>query len=188
MSTGFINEQQAGTARQHGTVASSRISKRWIIKGNKEPAEVKDRAFFKEADRKALAAIMNEDVVTAPRKGRFERLRHKRADEHGQRHRLRQPGDSLNTSFADAEMISGEYVRENILTDDPTCHACPVALKKEFEIHEGKYQVRARESYEYSRRGRWVQLRHRQHGRRRLHDHRLQPLAWIPSRWATSCR
>jgi len=56
--------------------------------------------------------------------------------------------NSLNTSFADAEMISGEYVRENILTDDPTCHACPVACKKEFEIVEGKYRSKG-ESFEY---------------------------------------
>ena len=46
--------------------------------------------------------------------------------------------NSQLTSFGeDAEMISGEYVKEHILVDDPTCHACPVACKKEVEIKEG---------------------------------------------------
>ena len=48
----------------------------------------------------------------------------------------------------DAELLSGEYVRGDILTSDPTCHACPVACKKEFEIADGKYKVKG-ESYEY---------------------------------------
>ena len=38
--------------------------------------------------------------------------------------------------------VSGEYVREHILFDDPTCHACPVACKKAFEVQEGKYKVK----------------------------------------------
>jgi aldehyde:ferredoxin oxidoreductase len=32
--------------------------------------------------------------------------------------------------------------------DDPTCHACPVACKKEVEVKEGKYKVHM-ESTEY---------------------------------------
>ncbi|MDZ7849775.1 MAG: aldehyde ferredoxin oxidoreductase family protein [Halodesulfurarchaeum sp.] len=34
----------------------------------------------------------------------------------------------------DSENVSGEYVRENILVDEPTCHSCPVACKKEVEV------------------------------------------------------
>ena len=34
----------------------------------------------------------------------------------------------------EAENVSGEYVRENILVDEPTCHSCPVACKKEVEV------------------------------------------------------
>jgi aldehyde:ferredoxin oxidoreductase len=36
-----------------------------------------------------------------------------------------------------AERISGEWVKDNLLVDDPTCHACPVACKKEVEIKAG---------------------------------------------------
>jgi aldehyde:ferredoxin oxidoreductase len=52
----------------------------------------------------------------------------------------------------DAEKVSGENVRENILVDEPTCHSCPVACKKETEVtYERKGEelnVRG-ESYEY---------------------------------------
>ncbi len=58
--------------------------------------------------------------------------------------------NSQTTAFGadSAEKISGEYVRENILIADPTCHACPVACKKEVEITEGPFKVRM-ESVEY---------------------------------------
>jgi len=52
------------------------------------------------------------------------------------------------TQFEHADMISGETVKEQILIGDPTCHACPVACKKEVEVKEGKYKVHM-ESTEY---------------------------------------
>jgi aldehyde:ferredoxin oxidoreductase len=54
------------------------------------------------------------------------------------------------TSFGEhAEKISGEYVKENLLVDDPTCHACPVACKKEVEVKDGPYKGLHMESVEY---------------------------------------
>ena len=57
--------------------------------------------------------------------------------------------DDLNI---DAEKVSGENVRENILVNEPTCHSCPVACKKETEVtYERKGEelnVRG-ESFEY---------------------------------------
>jgi len=53
------------------------------------------------------------------------------------------------TSFRDrADLLSGEYVKEHILVNDPTCHACPVACKKEVEVKEGPWKVHM-ESVEY---------------------------------------
>ncbi|WP_418282990.1 aldehyde ferredoxin oxidoreductase family protein [Halorubrum sp. DTA98] len=52
----------------------------------------------------------------------------------------------------DAERVSGENVEENILVDDPTCHSCPVACKKEVEVqvnHKGEDMNIRMESYEY---------------------------------------
>jgi aldehyde:ferredoxin oxidoreductase len=58
--------------------------------------------------------------------------------------------NSQFTAFGpdNAEKISGEWVRENILVDEPTCHACPVACKKEVEVKEGPFKVHM-ESLEY---------------------------------------
>jgi aldehyde:ferredoxin oxidoreductase len=54
------------------------------------------------------------------------------------------------TSFGEGgEKISGEWVEENILVANPTCHACPVACKKEVEITEGPYAGLRMESLEY---------------------------------------
>ncbi|MFB6095096.1 MAG: aldehyde ferredoxin oxidoreductase C-terminal domain-containing protein, partial [Halodesulfurarchaeum sp.] len=52
----------------------------------------------------------------------------------------------------EAEKVSGENVRENILVDEPTCHSCPVACKKEVEVsvtHDGEDLDVRMESYEY---------------------------------------
>jgi aldehyde:ferredoxin oxidoreductase len=52
----------------------------------------------------------------------------------------------------DSEDVSGENVRENILVDEPTCHSCPVACKKEVETTatvKGKEMNVRMESYEY---------------------------------------
>lgn len=56
--------------------------------------------------------------------------------------------NSQTTSFEGAEKISGEYVREHILVAEPTCHACPVACKKEVEVEYRGEKIRT-ESFEY---------------------------------------
>ena len=61
----------------------------------------------------------------------------------------RSPTRSWTSSGDQAEGISGEYVKEHLVTDDPTCHACPVACKKEVEIKEGPYKGLKMESVEY---------------------------------------
>jgi len=57
--------------------------------------------------------------------------------------------NSQITYFDEHEAISGERVKETILVKDPTCHACPVACKKEVEIKEGPYAGLHMESVEY---------------------------------------
>ncbi len=60
------------------------------------------------------------------------------------------PRTAQLTTFGEThELISGEYVKQNILVNDPTCHACPVACKKEVEITEGPYKGLRMESVEY---------------------------------------
>ena len=146
----WLNEDDRAAGRGGtGAVGGAKNLKAIVIKGDKanQPKPF-DRPAFRQADRKALAAIMNEDVVTAPRKGGLS--------VYGTNVLMNMTNvvgalpakNSQSTSFVDAELLSGEYVRENILTSDPTCHACPVACKKEFEITDGKYKVKG-ESFEY---------------------------------------
>lgn len=132
-----------------GAVAGSKHLKAIVIKGDKKnQPKPADRAAFKEADKKALAQIMNEAVITAPRKGALSvygtNVLMNMANVVG----ALPTKNSQSTSFVDAELVSGEHVKETILINDPTCHACPVACKKEYEVIEGKYKVKG-ESYEY---------------------------------------
>lgn len=142
------NERSAGRGGT-GAVGGSKNLKAIVIKGDRanQPKPV-DRPAFREADRKALAAIMNEEVVTAPRKGGLS--------VYGTNVLMNivnvvgalPAKNAQHTSFELAENLAGEHVRETILIEDPTCHACPVACKKAFEVTEGKYKVKG-ESWEY---------------------------------------
>jgi aldehyde:ferredoxin oxidoreductase len=146
----FMNENERSAGRGGtGAVAGSKNLKAIVIKGSKKnQPKPADRVAFKEADKKALAAIMNEAVVTAPRKGGLSVYGTNVLMNIVNTVGALPAKNSQSTSFAQAENTSGEWVKENILIDDPTCHACPVACKKEYEITEGKWKVKG-ESYEY---------------------------------------
>jgi aldehyde:ferredoxin oxidoreductase len=142
------NERAAGRGGV-GAVAGSKNLKAIVIKGDKKnQPKPADRVAFKAADRKALAAIMNEAVVTAPRKGGLSVYGTNVLMNIVNTVGALPAKNSQSTSFVDAELVSGEWVKENILINDPTCHACPVACKKEYEIPDGKWKVRG-ESMEY---------------------------------------
>jgi len=57
--------------------------------------------------------------------------------------------NSQETHHPQAELIAGEEIREKYLVEEPTCHACPVACKKEVEIKEGQYAGLRTESFEF---------------------------------------
>ncbi|MCP4167994.1 MAG: aldehyde ferredoxin oxidoreductase family protein [Chloroflexi bacterium] len=147
---GWINEDDRAAGRGGtGAVGGSKNLKAIVIKGDKrQQPKPADRAAFKAADKAALAAIMSEDVITSPRKGGLS--------VYGTNVLMNMVNvvgalpakNSQSSSFALGENISGEFVRENILTSDPTCHACPVACKKAYEVVSGKYKCKG-ESYEY---------------------------------------
>jgi aldehyde:ferredoxin oxidoreductase len=134
-----------------GTVAGSKNLKAIIIKSDKsgkpKPADKeKDKAARKEG----LRVIMAEENITSPRKGGLSvygtNVLMNITESIGALPAL----NSQQTAFggARAEKISGEYVREHVLVAEPTCHACPVACKKEVEIKEGPFKIRM-ESVEY---------------------------------------
>lgn len=145
-----VDDRAAGRGGT-GAVAGSKNLKAVIIKGEKknrpQPA---DKEADKKARKRALETIMAEENITSPRKGGLSvygtNVLMNITDSIG----ALPANNSQYTAFGAerAEKISGEYVREHLLVEEPTCHACPVACKKEVEVKEGPYKVRM-ESFEY---------------------------------------
>jgi aldehyde:ferredoxin oxidoreductase len=133
----WINEHDRASGRGGtGAVGGSKKLKAVVIKANQaypEPAKPDD---FKDAHKQALATIMDEANVTAPRKGGLS--------VYGTNVLMNitngigglptKNGQFTASDPDEAERISGEYVKEHVLVNDPTCHACPVACKKEVEV------------------------------------------------------
>ena len=144
----FINEMDRASGRGGtGCVAGSKNLKAIVIKAKKALPKPADKGAFKEAHKRALATIMDESTVTSPRKGGLSVFGTNVLMNIVNTMGALPTRNSQQTSFPTAEEVSGEKVKETILVDDPTCHACPVACKKEVETH-GKYSVHM-ESFEY---------------------------------------
>lgn len=146
----WVNENDRASGRGGtGCVGGSKNLKAIVIKQEKNIPRPHDLDKWKEAHKKALAEIMDERVVTSPRKGGLSVY-----GTNVLMNLLNPIGgmptrNSQETYFEGHEKISGEYVKQNILVDDPTCHACPVACKKEVEIKEGPFKGLRMESVEY---------------------------------------
>jgi aldehyde:ferredoxin oxidoreductase len=144
-----IHDRAAGR-NGTGAVAGSKNLKAIIIKSDKKN---RPKPANKEADRearkRALAAIMAEENITSPRKGGLSVYGTNVLMNINNSIGALPTNNSQFTAFdGKAEKISGEYVKEHVLVNDPTCHACPVACKKEVEIKEGPFKVYM-ESVEY---------------------------------------
>src|SRR5512141_485149 len=147
----WVNEDDRASGRGGtGCVGGSKNLKAVVIKAEKKLVKAADRDKWKAAHQKALSEIMDERVVTSPRKGGLS--------VYGTNVLMNLDNNigglpSYNAQFTafdeKAELISGEYVKQNILVDDPTCHACPVACKKEVEVKEGPWKGLHMESLEY---------------------------------------
>lgn len=145
-----VDDRAAGRGGT-GAVAGSKNLKAIIIKSDKSG---KPKPANKEADKAArkhaLGTIMAEENITSPRKGGLSvygtNVLMNITDSIG----AQPTRNSQVTAFGAerAEKLSGEYVRENLLVEEPTCHACPVACKKEVEVKDGPFKVRM-ESVEY---------------------------------------
>ena len=147
----WINENDRASGRGGtGCVGGSKNLKAIVIKGKHadRPRPV-DKAGWTEAHKRALATIMDEANVTSPRKGGLSvygtNVLMNISNNMGA---LPARNGQLTSFYENGEKISGEYVKANILVNDPTCHACPVACKKEVEVKEGPFKVHM-ESVEY---------------------------------------
>ncbi|MBI5293830.1 MAG: aldehyde ferredoxin oxidoreductase family protein [Chloroflexi bacterium] len=146
----WINENDRASGRGGtGCVGGSKNLKAVVVKAEKKIVKAENREKWKAAHSKALAEIMDERVVTSPRKGGLS--------VYGTNVLMNMTNvigglptkNSQFTGWEHAEKVSGEFVNANILVDNPTCHACPVACKKEVEIKDGPYAGLRMESVEY---------------------------------------
>ena len=147
----WLNEDDRAFGRGGtGAVGGAKNLKAIVIRASLKKSEVKDAGRWKQVRRDALATIRDEVNITSPRKGGLS--------VYGTNVLMNVTNaigalgvrNSQKTSFGErAERISGEFVKEEILVDDPTCHACPVACKKEVEITEGPWKGLRMESVEY---------------------------------------
>ncbi len=146
----WVNENDRASGRGGtGCVGGSKNLKAIVIKQEKNIPRAMNQEAFKEAHKKALAELMDERVVTSPRKGGLSVY-----GTNVLMNLLNPVGgmptrNGQTTYFEGHEKLSGEYVKQNILVDDPTCHACPVACKKMVEVKEGPYKGVRMESVEY---------------------------------------
>jgi len=144
----WINENDRASGRGGtGAVGGSKNLKALVIKAKKNMPEAKDRDAFKAAHKDALEAI-NESEITGPRKGGLSVFGTNVLMNVSNSIGALPTKNSQLTAFDRAFDVSGEHVNETILVDNPTCHACPVACKKEVETKAGKFHVHM-ESVEY---------------------------------------
>lgn len=160
----IINEDDRASGRGGtGCVMGSKGLKAIVIDAETALPEPADSETFREGVQRAMQAIQDSDV-TAPNEGGLSKYgtnvlmnmteemdglptRNSRFTSTSAEH----DGDPEPPNI-DAEQVSGESVREHILVDEPTCHSCPVACKKEVEVaveHGGVDREVRTESYEY---------------------------------------
>ncbi|ABU57954.1 aldehyde ferredoxin oxidoreductase family protein [Roseiflexus castenholzii] len=147
----WVNEDDRASGRGGtGCVGGSKLLKAIVIKAPKKMPKAANLEAWKPAHKRALSAIMDERNITSPRKGGLSVYGTNVLMNITSTMGALPTKNSTLTSFGPgAEKISGEYVKEHILVDDPTCHACPVACKKEVEIKEGPWKGLRMESLEY---------------------------------------
>ena len=133
-----------------GAVAGSKNLKCIVIKGaSKNMPKPADPEALEKANKAALEHISDPAMTTAPGVGGLsiygtEVLMNLVNEVSGLPARNAQRSD-----FPQADDISGETIKDTILVETPTCHACPVACKREVEVKEGKYKGLHMESVEY---------------------------------------
>ncbi|QZA87600.1 aldehyde ferredoxin oxidoreductase family protein [Salinarchaeum sp. IM2453] len=160
----IINEDDRASGRGGtGCVMGNKNLKAVVVKATTDLPKPADKETFQEGVQQAMGLIQDSDV-TAPNEGglsvygtnvlmnlteEMDGLPTKNSQYVSTR---TERSGSPSEPNIDAENVSGESVRENILVNEPTCHSCPVACKKEVEVstdHHGEEKEVRMESYEY---------------------------------------
>ncbi len=147
----WVNEDDRAFGRGGtGAVGGAKKLKAIVIRAGLIKSQVDDPDRWKSVRRDALDVIRDEVNITSPKKGGLSVYGTNVLMNVTNRIGALGTRNSQRTSFGDrGEKISGEYVQETILVNDPTCHACPVACKKEVEVTEGPWKGLRMESVEY---------------------------------------
>lgn len=147
----WINENDRASGRGGtGCVGGSKNLKAIVIKAEKGITKAADREAWKAAHKRALECIMAPENITSPRKGGLSVYGTNVLTNITNSIGAYPVKNSQFTAYGEnAETLSGEWVKENILVNDPTCHACPVACKKEIEVKDGQFAGLRMESVEY---------------------------------------
>lgn len=145
----LINEDDRSAGRGGmGCVAGSKNLKAIVIRGDmKNMQQPANKEKFDAARKEALQTIL-ESAVTKPKAGGLSVYGTNVLMNATNTIGALPTKNGQHTSFEHAEAISGEKIRDTILVSEPTCHACPVACKKEVEVVDGEYKVKT-ESFEY---------------------------------------
>ena len=160
----IMNEDDRASGRGGtGAVMGSKNLKAVVVRSSTKMPKPEDEETFEEGHKQAMQVI-RESEVTGPNEGGLSVygtnvLMNVTEEIDGLPTRNAQFTSTASEASADpdepnidAENVSGENVRENILVDEPTCHSCPVACKKEVEVdvrHKGEDLNVRMESYEY---------------------------------------
>lgn len=147
----WVNENDRASGRGGtGAVGGSKMLKAVVIQAEKHIPRAENRDAWKSAHDRALKTIMDEKNITAPKKGALSVYGTNVLTNIDNRIGAFPTRNGQEAWYGDhAELIGGEFVKEHILVNDPTCHACPVACKKEVEIQDGPFAGLHMESIEY---------------------------------------
>ena len=146
----WVNEDDRAAGRGGtGCVGGSKNLKAIVIKAKKAMPPPLDVDVRRDVCSTALSEIMDERFITSPRKGGLSLYGTNVLMNMVNVIGAMPTKNSQTTNFENHEKLSGERVEETILVSDPTCHACPVACKKEVEITMGPFKGLRMESVEY---------------------------------------
>ncbi len=160
----IINEDDRASGRGGtGCVMGAKNLKAVVVKATTDMPDPANPDLYEEGQQQAMQAIQDSDI-TAPNEGglsvygtevlmnlteEIDALPTKNAEFTSTRAEREVDPETPNM---EAENVSGEYLRDTILVDEPTCHSCPVACKKEVEVNttvDGEQIELRMESLEY---------------------------------------
>jgi aldehyde:ferredoxin oxidoreductase len=133
-----------------GAVGGFKRLKALVIRGsNKDRVRPNNREAWEPANKTALDSIRDENNTTSPKKGGLSVYGTNVLMNVTNTLGALPTRNSQLCDFEHADAISGETIKDHYVVKNPTCHACPVACKKEVEIKDGPYAGLHMESVEY---------------------------------------